>query len=248
LHEQTEVVHDDELRYQEHRGCLLISWIIAAYNEEERLPKTLNRVINELNTMDFEIIVSDDGSKDRTYDVASTYAEVLDNVKIVANTHKGRGSALKRGFNNSEGDITVFSSADIWLPRDQVEKLTMLLDNFDLILLSKHIQGSSCSNVEIARRFLSFSFNFLVRLLWKLPYRDTQGVKICKVAALKEIISKAKSEGFLFDLEVVVYAHKMNRKVVEVPWAYSYSAGSKVNLRSILQMTLELLLLKVRSF
>jgi len=225
----------------------LISWIIAAYNEEERLPKTLGRVIDELNTMDFEIIVSDDGSKDGTCDVASAYANIFDNVRIVTNTHKGLGSALRHGFNTSRGDVTVFSSADIWLPRDQVEKLTMLLDDFDLILLSKHAHGSIGFNVGTTRRFLSLSFNFLVRLLWKLPYRDTQGLKICKVTALKEIISQAKSDGFLFNLEIVVYAHKMNRKIVELPWAYSYSAGSKVNLRSILQMIWGLLFLKVRS-
>ncbi|MCW4052574.1 MAG: glycosyltransferase [Candidatus Bathyarchaeota archaeon] len=225
----------------------MISWIIAAYNEEERLPKTLGRVIDELNTMDFEIIVSDDGSKDGTCDVASTYANILDNVRIVTNTHKGLGSALRHGFNTSRGDVTVFSSADIWLPRDQVEKLTMLLDDFDLILLSKHTHGSIGFNVGTTRKFLSLSFNFLVRLLWKLPYRDTQGLKICKVTALKEIISQAKSDGFLFGLEIVVYAHKMNRKIVELPWAYSYSAGSKVNLRSILQMIWGLLFLKVRS-
>ncbi len=225
----------------------MISWIIAAYNEQERLPKTLDRVVNELKSMDFEIIVSDDGSQDGTYDVASTYAKILDNVSIVANTHRGRGSALRSGFNNSKGDITVLSSADIWLSRDQVQKLTTLLDDFDLILLSKHTHESFGFDVGTARRFLSLSFSFFVRLFWKLPYRDTQGVKICKVATLKEIISHAKSDGFLFDLEIVVNAHKMNRKVVEVPWAYSYSAGSKVDLRSILQMTFGLLLLKVRS-
>lgn len=225
----------------------MISWIIAAYNEEERLPETLDQVINELDSMDFEIIVSDDGSEDKTYDVASKYAKTLKNVKIVANNHRGRGHALRRGFDTSKGDITVFSSADIWLPQDQIKKLTMLLDDFDLILLSKHTHGSFSANAETVRRFLSLSFSFLVRLLWKLPYRDTQGVKICKVAALKEIMSHAKSNGFLFDLEIVVYAHKMNRKVVEVPWTYSYNDGSKVTLRSILQMTLGLILLKVRS-
>ncbi len=225
----------------------LISWIIAAYNEEERLPKTLGRVVDELKAMDFEIIVSDDGSEDGTCDVASKYADILDNVRIVANTHRGRGSALRHGFDTSRGDVTFLSSADIWLPRDEVEKLTMLLDDFDLILLSKHTHGSVGFNVGTARRFLSLSFSFLVRLLWKLPYRDTQGLKICKVTALKDVISQAKSDGFLFDLEIVVYAHKMNRKVVEVPWTYSYSAGSKVDLRSILQMIQGLLSLKVRS-
>ncbi len=225
----------------------MISWIIAAYNEEERLPKTLGRVVDELKAMDFEIIVSDDGSEDGTCDVASTYADTLDNVRVVANTHKGRGSALRHGFNTSRGDVTFLSSADIWLPRDEVEKLTMLLDDFDLILLSKHKHGSVGFNVGIARKFLSLSFNFLVRLLWKLPYRDTQGLKICKVTTLKDIISQARSDGFLFDLEIVIYAHKMNRKVVEIPWIYSYSAGSKVDLRSILQMIQGLLSLKVRS-
>jgi glycosyltransferase involved in cell wall biosynthesis len=225
----------------------LISWIIAAYNEEERLPKTLGRVVDELKAMDFEVIVSDDGSEDGTCDVASTYADTLDNVRVVANTHKGRGSALRHGFNTSRGDVTFLSSADIWLPRDEVEKLTMLLDDFDLILLSKHTHGSVGFNVGIARKFLSLSFNLLVRLLWKLPYRDTQGLKICKVTTLKDIISQARSDGFLFDLEIVIYAHKMNRKVVEIPWTYSYSARSKVGLRSILQMIQGLLSLKVRS-
>ncbi len=225
----------------------MISWIIAAYNEEERLPKALDRVVNELKSMDFEIVVSDDGSEDRTYDIASKYAKVLDNVKIIANTHKGRGSALRSGFNNSKGDITVFSSADIWMSRDQVEKLTKLLDDFDLILLSKHTHGSLGLDVGITRRFLSLSFSFLIRLLWKLPYGDTQGVKIGKVTALREIVSHTKSDGFLFDLEIVIHAHRMNRKVVEVPWTYSYSVGSKVNLRSILQMTVGLLFLKMRN-
>jgi glycosyltransferase involved in cell wall biosynthesis len=86
----------------------VISWIIAAYNEEERLPKTLNQVVNELKSMDFEIVVSDDGSEDRTCSVASMYSMVLDNVRVVTNTHKGRESALRSGFNNSKGDITFF--------------------------------------------------------------------------------------------------------------------------------------------
>jgi len=225
----------------------MISWIIAAYNEEMRLPKTLDRLLHELKSMDFEIVVSDDGSEDRTCDVALRYAKVLDNVRVVINAHKGRGSALRSGFDNSRGDITVFSSADICISRNQVEKFTRLLDDFDLILLSKHTRGSLGSDVGIARRFLSLSFSFLVRLLWKLPYGDTQGVKIGKVTALREIISRAKSDGFLFDLEIVLNAHKMNRKVVEVPWKYSYTAGSKVNLRSVLQMALGLLFLRVRS-
>ncbi|MCW4054667.1 MAG: glycosyltransferase [Candidatus Bathyarchaeota archaeon] len=224
----------------------MISWIIAAYNEEKRLSKTLSRLVNELKDIDFEIVVSDDGSEDGTIDVVSMYSNVLSNVKIVTNAHMGRGSALRNGLNNSKGDIAVFSSADICMSHNQVEELLKLLNDFDLILLSKHTHGSLGLDVGIARRFLSLSFSFLVRLLWRLPYGDTQGVKIGKTATMREIIPHAKSKGFLFDLEVVVHAHKMNRKVVEVPWTYSYSEGSKVNFKAVLQMTFGLLLLKIK--
>ena len=225
----------------------MISWIIAAYNEEKRLPETLCRVAHELESMDLEIVVSDDGSRDRTYNVASTYAEVFKNVRIIANTHRGRGSALRSGFYNSKGEITVFSSADIWIRRNQVENLMKLLKDFDLILLSKHTPGSVGIHTSIARRLLSLSYNFLIRLLWKIPYGDTQGVKIGKVTALREIISRTRSDGFLFDLEIVVNAHELNYKVAEVPWTYSYSAGSKINVMSIFQMAFGLINLKLRS-
>ncbi len=224
----------------------MISWIIAAYNEEKRLPSTLNRLVNELKDVDFEIVVSDDGSEDGTIGVASMYSNVLNNVRIVPNTHKGRGSALRNGFNNSKGDIVVFSSADIWMSRDHLEELIKVLDDFDVIILSKHTHGSLGIDVGVARRFLSLSFSFLVRLLWRLPYGDTQGVKIGKVAALRDIVFNTESEGFLFDLEVVFHAYRLNYKVVEVPWTYSYSAGSKVNFRAVLQMTFELIFLKIR--
>jgi len=223
----------------------LISWIIAAYNEEKRLPQTLYKLSNEYGDQDFEIIVSDDGSRDKTYKIALAFSQAHNNVKVVTDRHKGRGAALRNGFKATRGEVVVFSSADIVIPRKYMAKLVKDLSNYDLIMLSKHVSGSIGLNESIIRKVLSLFFNFLIRILWQIPYRDTQGVKVWKASALKKIMPKAKTNGFLFDLEVVLYAHKLGLKITEVPWTYTYTPGSKVRIRSILQMVIELMLLRI---
>jgi len=224
----------------------LISWIIAAYNEEKRLPQTLCKLSNEYCGQDFEIIISDDGSQDKTYEIALEFSRTHDNVKVVTDRHKGRGAALQKGFRASRGEAVVFSSADIIIPRQYIIKLVSDLCNYDLIMLSKHVSGSMELDGGVIRKVLSLFFNSLVRILWRIPYKDTQGVKIWKASALKKVIPKAKINGFLFDLEVILYAHKLGFKIVEVPWTYTYTPGSKVKLRSILQMISDLILLRIK--
>ncbi|MGI9862543.1 glycosyltransferase [Moorella naiadis] len=210
------------------------SIIIPAYNEEGRLPECLNTLKRVFASEDSEIIVIDDGSTDRTADIAGKYG-----VRVVSfKENRGKGAALRRGFKEARGEVILTTDADLPASPEEMVKLgTLVREGYDIAIGSRRIKGAKI-NRSAGKRFMGWAFNMLVRLMTGLSYKDTQcGVKALKNAAAKKVIEYLSEEGFAVDVDVLLAAKTLGFKVKEEGIKWSDRPGSKVRLlRDSLQM------------
>src|SRR3989338_5712114 len=112
----------------------MISIIIPAHNEENRIKKTLDDMINFFKGKDYEIIVSANGCKDKTEDVIKKYSLFNKRIRLVSSSIPGKGLALQRGFNYSKGDIIIFADADSSSGPEELWKLAQMLEKYDVVI------------------------------------------------------------------------------------------------------------------
>ncbi len=208
-----------------------ISLIIPAYNEEERLGNTLKIAIAYLNNTHYfyEIIVSDDGSTDATVEIAKQFDQVK---AITAERNQGKGAAVKRGMLAAEGDIRVFSDADLSTPIYEIDKLITAINSGYQICI-----GSRAVNEELIkkhqpfyREFMGKTFNKIVQMLVLKGISDTQcGFKGFSEEAAVKIFSNAKIDHFGFDVEILYLARKYGYSIKETPVEWFNDERSKVD-------------------
>jgi len=224
-----------------------ISIVIPAYNEEKRLGATLEKVHNYFKKkgIPFEIIVVDDGSKDGTINLVKNFA--IDHPEVKLRCHlknKGKGAAVKTGVLAAEGDIILFTDADLSTPIEEFEKLKQAIENgYDIAIGSRGVKNSKIVIPQpFYRRIVGRFFPFLVRLLVIKDFKDTQcGFKLFKKNSAKTIFSKLSTSGFAFDVEVLAMAKKENFKIEEIGVVWYNYYDSKVSvLKAPLKMFLEL--------
>ena len=215
-----------------------ISVIVPAYNEENRIVKSLIEIDNYLkdkfNT--YEIIVIDDGSLDGTKRVVEGLKKDVPNLKIISNTkNTGKGYSVKKGVLSSRGELILFTDADLSTPIEELEKLKKELKNgFDIVIASR---ASKMSRVlkrqNIVREYMGKVFNFFVRLIVVKDFRDTQcGFKLFRRDAAMDIFERQKINGFSFDVEIIYLAKKLGYKIKDAPVAWINSPQSKVKMFS----------------
>ncbi|HOQ49575.1 MAG TPA: glycosyltransferase family 2 protein [Candidatus Kapabacteria bacterium] len=195
-----------------------LSVIIPAYNEEARLGNTLSLITQYLrNTnLNYEIIVSDDGSRDRTKEVARSFEEV----KVIGDgINYGKGAAVRRGMLAANGEYRLFTDADLSTPIYEIEKLKKFLkDGYDVCIGSRAVDYKLIRKHQpFYREFMGKTFNKIVQLLVVKGIKDTQcGFKCFREKAAVDIFSRAKINGFSFDVEILYLAQKLNYKIKEV--------------------------------
>ena len=240
-----------------HDNLTTLWYITPAYNEESRIEMTLEFLIGlkrKLETEELRLIpiLVDDGSIDGTYRIMCRYMNSLEGL-VIKIRHGGRGAALIEGIKaihkascTSKGrGIIVLSSADLKLPsEDLVEACRLILkEGYDAVFLSKNIPGSLIKR-SVLRRTLSLLFNRLVRLLFNLPYKDTQGVKFIRLTEKTlRLLEDCTMGGFLYDTEATIHLHNHDMSIKEVPCRLMDSSerGSKVNFYSIILMAFGLI-------
>jgi dolichyl-phosphate beta-glucosyltransferase len=210
-----------------------ISIIIPAYNEEKRLPGTLasiGRYLEKTRWEFAEIIVVNDGSGDKTADVASAAgARVLDNPG-----NRGKGYSVRRGMLDAKGDWALLTDADLSAPIEELDRLWRAVEK-------EHAQsaiGSRALDRSLIgvrqprfREIMGKFFNFTMRVITGLPFHDTQcGFKLFESAAAREIFSRQTLDGFGFDVEVLYIAQHLGYRTLEVPVRWNDVAGTKVSM------------------
>jgi len=208
-----------------------ISLIIPTYNEEDRLGNSLKIAISYLYTTHylFEIIVSDDGSTDKTIEIAKQFPEVN---AIVAKRNLGKGAAVKRGILAAEGDIRVFSDADLSTPIYEIDKLIRFLNNgTDICIGSRALNENLIKKHQpFYREFMGKTFNRIVQTFVLKGISDTQcGFKGFTEEAAIKIFSNSIIEHFGFDVEILYLARKFGFSIKEIPVEWFNDERSKVD-------------------
>lgn len=231
----------------------LLSIIIPAYNEEKRLGLTLRKILDYLDTRQIqaEIIVVDDGSTDRTAELAGEILRDWPLYRIISLPENlGKGAAVKEGMLRASGDYILFSDADLSTPIEELEKMLPLArEGYELVIASRALPMSEIKKRQSwLRENMGKTFNFLVRLLLLKDIKDTQcGFKLFQKEAAEKIFSEMQCCGFAFDVEVLLLARQLGYKIAQVPVVWVNSPESRVGLiSSSLKMFFELLKIRKR--
>ncbi|MDW8319814.1 MAG: glycosyltransferase family 2 protein [Armatimonadota bacterium] len=225
-----------------------ISVVVPAYNEESRLGNTLPVIYSYLHEhfSQFELIVVDDGSTDRTPDIVQRFAQQHSGVRLISyQPNRGKGHAVRTGILQSQGEWVLFSDADLATPIEELLHLaTKLREGYDIAIASRAVRGAKLVvRQPWYRELAGRSFNLMVQLLAVPGIHDTQcGFKLFRQEAAREIFSRCEENGFSFDIEVLHVALRLGYRIAEVPVRWMHREGSKVHLlRDAVRMFLSLL-------
>ena len=198
-----------------------LSIVIPAYNEAERIGPTLDHVLGWAaeHHPGTEVLVVDDGSSDSTCDLIRSYGP---NVRLVENgRNRGKGYSVKHGVMEATGDRILFSDADLSTPIEEYERLASALDsgNYDVAIGSRGLPNSNIVVRQPAyRQAMGKTFNQIVRVMAVSGISDTQcGFKLFTARAAKDLFSRTTTEGFAFDVEVLMLAQAAGYRIAEVP-------------------------------
>jgi dolichyl-phosphate beta-glucosyltransferase len=227
------------------------SIVIPAYNEAARVGATLEKVLayTAAQGWDAEIIVVNDGSSDNTTEIVHSYAEKNPRLQLLENPgNRGKGYSVRNGMLHAQGEILLFSDADLSSPIEEAEKLFSALENgADIAIGSRWLQSNlQTQRQPLHRQLFGRVFNLLLRMILGLSFKDTQcGFKAFTRPAAETIFPLQNIERWGFDPELLYLAKKFKFKVVEVPVAWAHREGTRINpLRDGAKMFLEIL--KVR--
>jgi glycosyltransferase involved in cell wall biosynthesis len=222
-----------------------LSIIIPAYNEELRLPATLERIAAYLQASgrEAEVLVVDDGSKDGTAAVAEYFQIKIPSLRVVSNgVNRGKGYSVRHGMQEARGRLALFTDADLSAPIEETGKLIDALETCDVAIGSRAVDRSLISVHESRfREFAGIIFNKIVRIILWLPFVDTQcGFKAFRRVRCGIIFEQQTIERFGFDPELLYLARHHGLRAVEIPVRWGHSPATKVSmLRDSIQMFID---------
>jgi glycosyltransferase involved in cell wall biosynthesis len=229
-----------------------LSIIVPAYNEENRLPKTLDRIVAYLQARPYrcEIIVVDDGSSDGTIALVNAYSQKHAEMRLVLNgTNRGKGFSVRHGMLDARGEIALFTDADLSTPIEEADKLLAALrdQGYDAAIGSRALDRTLIEvHQSVIREQAGIFFNRMVRWIMGVRISDTQcGFKAFRRERCRIIFEQQRIERFGFDPEILFLAKRHGLRVAEVPVRWSHDEGTKVNVVADgIRMFLELLLIR----
>lgn len=219
---------------------LFLSVIIPAHNEESRLPDTLEQVFHFLEGQSFtsEIIVVENGSSDRTFEVAQDFAKMHNNVRVMQSA-RGKGAAVKHGMLEAQGEYRFMCDADLSMPVEEISKfIPPALNDFEIAIASREAKGSMRYNEPRYRHLGGRGINYIIQALILPGLNDTQcGFKCFSAKIAEDIFKQQTLDGWSFDIELLYLARKHNYRVREIPIDWYYHPETKVSaVRDALRM------------
>jgi dolichyl-phosphate beta-glucosyltransferase len=213
----------------------VLSIVVPCYNEEQRLPHTIELIERYLDGKDgdYELILVDDGSSDGTRIVMDAAAERNRFVRLEAlPRNRGKGRALAEGVAMASGSEILVTDADLSTPIEELPKLQAeLAQGAGVAIASRALRGSRVEvSQPIYRVFMGKAFNLLVQAVLLPGIWDTQcGFKLFRADVAHEAFAELTTDGFGYDPEVLYRAKKRGVKIAEVPVVWRNSAPTKVS-------------------
>ncbi len=231
----------------------LLSIIIPAYNEEARLPESLQQVAEFVAEQSYavEVIVVNNNSHDATPHIAREFAATHPYLRVFDEPRQGKGAAVKAGMLAGRGEYLFFCDADFSMPVKEISKfMPPALDGYDVAIASREMPGARRIGEPEYRHLMGRVFNLIVRLLAIPRIQDTQcGFKVFRRDVALEVLPLQTISGWGFDVELLFIALRRGYRLVEVPITWYYRPQSRVNpLRDSLRMVMEVLRVRLNGW
>jgi dolichyl-phosphate beta-glucosyltransferase len=231
------------------------SIVIPAYNESARLRATIEKILAHMEARgwDAEILVVNDGSSDDTAAIVQSFSTRNRTVRLLHNPgNRGKGYTVRNGMLHANGEIVLFSDADLSSPIAEADKLfSAIAAGSDVAMGSRWLRTElQTQRQPLYRQFYGRVFNLALRLILGLHYRDTQcGFKAFTRRSAHMIFPLQHIERWGFDPEILYLAQKFGLKVQEVPVKWAHREGTRLNpLRDGIRMFGEILKIRWYSF
>jgi len=227
---------------------MYLSVIIPAYNEEKRIGKTLLAVSEYLRkqSYDFEILVVNNNSKDRTAEVVSGFEKNNPAIRLLNQPKQGKGNAVIMGMLEAEGKYRVFMDADNATSIDHVERMWPYLSTgYDVVIGSLAVKGAKIlqgGGEPWWRVLMGKLGNKWIQIFAVWGINDTQrGFKIFTAQAARDIFPRLTISGWGFDVEVLALARKFRYKIKEIPVTWDNDPNSTVSIWAYPQVLIQTL-------
>ena len=210
----------------------LLSIVIPAFNEAERLPATLQQIMDFVmaQNADIEVVVVDNASNDGTRDVVSAFSSRYPAVRYLYEGVRGKGAAVRTGMLDGQGMYLLICDADLAVPIEEVENFLLRLRDDDIVIGSREAEGARRLGEPFHRHLMGRVFNFIVRMLLLPGLHDTQcGFKCFRRSVAHDLFSRNTIDGWSFDAEILYMARQKNYRIAELPVTWYYGDKSKVN-------------------
>ncbi len=230
---------------------MYLSVIIPAYNEEKRLPGTLNDINEYLKKQNYsyEIIVVNDGSRDGTVKVVEDLKPQIANLRLIDNKQNhGKGYVVRQGILEAKGEYRLFTDGDNSTRIEEIEKMWLeFKKGYDIVIGSRDIKGAVIATPQsLIRRILGNIFNIIVQVFigpWGVW--DTQcGFKGFSARAARDIFPKGRINRWAFDPEILAIGKKLGYKIKEVPVVWKNDSATRVKFKGMVKMLCEIFQIK----
>lgn len=235
---------------------MFLSIVIPAYNEEKRITETLEKYLCFYCHHSVELIIVLNGCTDNTLGMVEPFIKKYPSRVKFKNIKQaiGKGGAVREGFKMAQSEFIGFLDADGSTCPEEFNKLIEKSKGFDGAIASRWKKGSKIVGASILREVVSIGFIFLVKILFFMPFTDTQcGAKIFKKGVIAQVLPKLKVNNMAFDVELLYFIHRAGFRILEVSsvWVDNSSSssalGSPVNLfKNGLKMFITLLNIRFR--
>lgn len=197
----------------------------------------------------YEIIVVDDGSKDKTAKITRDLLPKIANLKLIENKKNyGKGYTVRQGLLQAKGQYRLFTDADNSTSIDQIQNFLPELKNYHIVIGSRAMKGAVLNSPQpFLRRILGNIFKIMIQMIvWLWKIKDTQcGFKVFSEKAVNDILSKCEINGWVFDPEILKIGEKMGYKIKEIPVVWKNDLESKVKLTSAVTTALDLFKIRI---
>lgn len=198
-----------------------ISLVIPMYNESSIIGDTARELHRYMSTRfeDYEVIFVDDGSKDDSVGIVKSLG--LPDVKVCGyGENRGKGAAVKHGFLEAEGDVIMFTDADLAYGVDvigEVFEAFELLPETQIVMGSRNISEDGYAGYTALRRIMSRTYIKLLCLVGGFDLTDSQcGCKAFRADAARDVFSRLEVRGFAFDFEAILWAKELGYDITEL--------------------------------
>jgi dolichyl-phosphate beta-glucosyltransferase len=221
---------------------MMLSVIIPTYNEEANILSSLTKAMNFLKgkPYEYEILVSDDGSNDKTLPIVNDFLKSHPEVRLIQNAHTGKAGAVLKGMREARGGYILFTDADFATPIETIDTMVGAFENGADVVIGSRAQGKR-ENEPLSRKIAGKGFNILTQVILLPGIDDTQaGFKAFTKAATDKILNAmvhyqtnqpviTRPNVTAFDVEMLFIARKFGYKVISIPIAWEYRPSTRVS-------------------